>query len=159
MILDLSPSGAVATRGESDAAKFIDDQRMEAKRALSQTYTFGHAFLEALQDLIAVQEHCSGPDWDGYGAEPVRPKTIWSAYRFLEALPPGLPAPSVGAEPDGEITLEWYRSPRRTISISITEDDNLHYSALLGPNKQYGTEVFFGAVPETISDLIRRVLA
>jgi hypothetical protein len=159
VILEAPRYDAIATGGESDAARFVAEKAREARRALCETYTFGHAFYEALQGLVSVKKQCTNPDWDGYGAEAVKNQTIWSTYRFLEAIPPGLPAPSVGAEPDGDITVEWYRSPRRTLSVSISPDDNLHYSALLGPNKQYGTEVFFGAVPDTILDLIRRVHA
>lgn len=159
MILELPRYDALASGGASDLAQFIATKSREARRALCETYTFGHAFDEALQGLIHIQEQCSHTGWDGYGAEPVRNKTIRSAYRLLEALPYGLPVPSIGAEPDGDITLEWYRSPRRTVSVSVTADDNLHYSALVGPNKQYGTEVFFEEVPATILDLIRRIQA
>jgi hypothetical protein len=41
--------------------------------------------------------------------------------------------------------------------VSITPEGDLHYAALIGPNKAYGTEVFFGEVPAGILDLIRRV--
>jgi hypothetical protein len=150
---------AMASGGESEAARFVATQLREGRRALCRTYTFGHAFMEALEGLASIQAQCSRPNWDGFGAEPVRQETIWAAYRFLEALPYGLPVPTVGAEPDGQITLEWHRSPRRTVSISVASDDNLHYSALFGPNKQYGTEVFFGEAPKAILDLIHRVQA
>jgi len=157
VILEALCYDTAASGGESDAARFIALKSREARHTLSETYTFGHDLSEGLQALISIKEQCGLPGWDGYGAEPVRDKTIWSAYRFLEALPHGLPVPSIGAEPDGDITLEWHRSPRRTVSVSVTADDNLHYSALIGPNKQYGTEVFFGGVPEPILDLIRRI--
>ena len=158
MILELPRYDVISSGGESDAARFIAGKAREARQALRETYTFGrHAFHEALRELVSIKEQCRLSGWDGYDSEPVRSKTIWSAYRFLEALPPGFPTPSVGAEPDGDITLEWYRSPRKTISVSVSPDDNLHYSALLGPNKHYGTEAFFGEVPASILDLIRRV--
>ena len=157
MILEVPRYDSISSGGESDAARFVAKQAREARQALCETYTFGHAYYEALKELVSIKEHCTFPGWDGYDAEPVRRKTIWSAYRFLEALPPGFPTPSVGAEPDGDITLEWYRSPRKTISVSVSPDDNLHYSALLGPNKYYGTEAFFGEVPASILELVRRV--
>jgi len=157
MILEVPRYDAIASGGESETAHFIASQAKKAKQALCETYTFGRPFYEALKELVSIQEQCNVRGWDGYDAEPVRNTILWSAYRFLEALPPGFPAPSVAAEPDGDITLEWYKSPRRTISISVSPDDNLHYSALLGPNKHYGAEVFFGEVPASILDLIRRV--
>jgi hypothetical protein len=111
------------------------------------------------QNLATLAKRCRLPGWDGFGAEPVREETVLAAARFLQSLPHGTPPPAIGAEPDGDVALEWYRSPRRTISVSVTADGNLHYAALLGPNKQYGTEVFVGQVPEPILDLVRRVLA
>ena len=163
MILEMSAPfllyGAIASQGESETARFVAKQAEEGRRLLYQTHTFGEALFEALQGLASVNEQCSAPDWDGYGAEPVRKQTIWSAYRFLEGLPTGTLAPTIGAEPDGHITFEWHRSPRRTLSVSLSPDDYLHYSALLGPNKYYGTEAFFGELPKSILDLIHRVEA
>ena len=37
------------------------------------------------------------------------------------------------------LLFEWYKGPRRTLSISLTAVGDLHYAALLGPNKQCGT--------------------
>lgn len=104
-----------------------------------------------------MTQKCLRADWDGYGAEPVRAGTLALAYRFLGALPLGVPAPSFCAEPDGQLALEWYRSPRRLLSVSISPDGDLHYAAILGPNKAYGTEVFSGEVPRPIQDLIHQV--
>jgi hypothetical protein len=151
--------GVVTSRGESEAAQFVAEQADERRRSLWRTWTFGHAYQEALRSLESVAQRCVQRDWDGYGAEPVLPATVYAANRFLEALPPELPGPTVGAEPDGYITLEWYRSPQRLLSVSVGPDDSLHYAAILGPNKQYGTEIFFGNVPTVIIGLIRRVQA
>jgi integrase len=37
------------------------------------------------------------------------------------------------------LLFEWYKGPRRTLSINLTAVGDLHYAALLGPNKQCGT--------------------
>jgi len=110
-----------------------------------------------LGELNGLVSECGLPNWDGHGARPVLAKTIRQAQRFVEALPPGTRAPSVGAEPDGHVTLEWHRSARQTLSVSISPDGELHYAALLGASKTYGTEAFFGDVPECILVLISRV--
>lgn len=108
-------------------------------------------------ELFQTFEECHEPNWDGYGAQPVSDETYRLAYEFLAALPPGTPVPSLGAEPDGHITAEWHRSPERTLSVSISADGDLHFAALLGLTKAYGTEPFVGEVPKIISDLIHRV--
>jgi hypothetical protein len=110
-------------------------------------------------ELFQTFEECREPNWDGYGAQPVSQDTYHLAYEFLEALPLGTPAPSPGAEPDGHLTMEWYRSPHRILSVSISPDGELHFAALVGSAKIYGTEPFIGEVPKIISDLIQRVMA
>lgn len=110
-------------------------------------------------ELFETFEECREPNWDGYGAQPVSDETYRLAYEFLTALPLDTPAPSVGAEPDGHLTVEWYRSPERTLSVSISADGDLHFAALLGLTKAYGTEPFVGEVPKIISDLTHRVTA
>jgi hypothetical protein len=95
----------IASGGESDAAKFVAEKAREAWQAVYRTHTFGHAFNETLEDLTSVKDRTGQPDWDGYGAEAVGGDAVGVARRFLEALPPGLPRPEVGAEPDGDITF------------------------------------------------------
>ena len=112
---------------------------------------------KVFEELLETFEECRQPNWDGYGAQPVREETYHLAHQFLAALPLSAPLPSIGAEPDGQITVEWYRSPQRTLSVSISPDGDLHYAALLGSAKTYGTEPFIGEVPKIIFDLIRRV--
>jgi hypothetical protein len=114
---------------------------------------------KVFEELLKTFEECCQPNWDGYGARPVLDTTYQLAQKFLKALPPGTPAPSIGAEPDGHLTVEWHRSPQRTLSVSISPDGDLHYTALLGSAKTCGTEPFTGAVPKVVADLIHRVLA
>jgi hypothetical protein len=150
-------SGAIASGGESETARFVAEQAHEGRQSLRRTWTFGHAYQETLENLASISGRCSQPDWDGNGAEPVLGLTIIAATRFLDVLPSGHPGPTVSAEPDGHITLEWYRTPWRLLSVSVAPDDSLHYAALLGPNKHYGTEIFFGEIPQSILTLIQQI--
>ncbi|MGH7846548.1 MAG: hypothetical protein ACREQW_15455 [Candidatus Binatia bacterium] len=111
------------------------------------------------EELLKTFEECREANWDGYGAQAVREETYHLAYQFLAALPLSTPLPFIGAEPDGQITVEWYRSPQRTLSVSISPEGQLHFAALLGSAKTCGTEPFTGAVPKVVADLIHRVTA
>ncbi len=111
------------------------------------------------EELSEIAQQCSAPNWDGFGALPVQPETVSNVLRFLELLPTGVSAPSVGAEPDGQLTLEWHKSARRTFSISVTPDSFLHYAALVGPNRHYGTMAMLEEIPDEILTLIERVEA
>jgi|SRR5680860_688298 len=148
--------GCLRVRGFSDAARYIAQTASEGRKRLQQSVSLGVDQTRVLDELVAVWEECREADWDGHGALPVTQAAWQRAYCFLRAIPLGVQAPTVGAEPDGHITLEWYRSPRRTLSLSVSPEGDLHYAALLGPNRAYGTEAFFGDVPSTILNLIRR---
>src|SRR5439155_24277094 len=144
------------TQGFNVEAKVGAQAAQEERRRLVRTNALGN---EAVFDeLGTVWEDCREPNWDGYQAVPVDQDTLRNAYVLLESLPLGFPPPSIGAEPDGDLTLEWHRSPRHTLSVSITPIGDLHFAALLGPNRNYGTEAFFGDVPERILNLIQQVL-
>jgi hypothetical protein len=108
-------------------------------------------------ELLKTFEECRERNWDGYGARPVLGATYQLAQKFLEAVQPGTPAPSIGAEPDGHITVEWHRSSQRTLSVSISPNGDLHYAALLGKERICGTEMFRARMPQALSDLIARI--
>ena len=148
--------GFMTTAGASDTAYFIAEQVQKGRGHLQSSHTLGLGSKNLLEDLIKAAKECRSANWDGYGAAPITDETFWQAYHFLNALPFGFPTPSVGAEPDGHLTFEWHRS-RRTLSISVSPEGDLHYAALLGSSKAYGTEPFSGTIPKIILDLIHRV--
>jgi hypothetical protein len=153
----LISSASLATPGSSETAKAISTEILEGRRLLQKSQFFGSGAKGALEELFSVSEDCCAPNWDGYGAEPMSHESFVQAYRFLEALPLEMQPSSVVAEPDGHIALEWYKSPQRILSVSITPNGDLHYAAINGRSKTHGTEDFLGDVPEVIIGLINRV--
>jgi hypothetical protein len=152
-------SGGMQTFGSSGAAEYVGKQIAEGCKQLLKSNSFGAGVRVATEELQDVANECSSIGWDGYGAAPVKQETVRQAKCLLNALPLGMAAPSVGAEPDGQITFEWYQSPRRILSISVSPDGDLHYAALLGYRKSYGTEPFFGEIPSAVLELVRRVVS
>ncbi len=163
MILAMTAStlisiGSNSTGGASDAAHFVSEQLASGRRHLQSSFSLGMAGKGVFDELCEVADACGNRNWDGYDAEAISDEAYRQAYRFIESLPLGTPAPSIGAEPDGHLTLEWYRSPRRTLSVSVSPDGDIHYAALLpGPEKHYGSVTFFGETPSTILQLIKRI--
>lgn len=156
MIIEMATSfmlatGCLRSRGSSDSALYVIDQAEKGRRHLQNSFTGGK---EAFEELCDVVEQCREPNWDGYSALPVRDETYRAAYRFLESLPLGTPVPTIGAEPDGHITFEWYTSPKRLLSVSVSPEGELHYAALTGFGKTYGTELFLGEPPRILLSLI-----
>jgi hypothetical protein len=108
-------------------------------------------------ELADVFMECMDADWDGHNAMPVTFETYQLAERFLLNLPLGIRRPSIGAEPDGQLTLEWYGGVRRSLSVSIDPSGFVHYAAVVGPEREYGTKEFVDSVPSVILELIQRV--
>ena len=145
------------TAGTSDVALGIKDEHVQIIDRIQDSYALGFGGKGVFDELNAVCAECSHPNWDGYGGLPVSSHTYDNARSYLESLPLGSPPPSVGAEPDGHITLEWYNGRRRTLSVSISPDGNLHYAAILGPSTSYGTEPL-ATHAKVVEDLIHQVM-
>ncbi len=150
--------GTCGTRGNSQSAQFIAQQISRSQEDLQRAEFYFSIKKKVLPELQKVFSNAFENGWDGYSAESIKPDTYFQTISFLESLPNTLPAPTVGAEPDGFITLEWYKSPHRLLSISVSPLGDLHYAALIGQRKAYGTEAFDGEVPKEIVDLIHRVM-
>ncbi|MHB1037431.1 MAG: hypothetical protein ACYC35_21105 [Pirellulales bacterium] len=144
--------------GFSEEARFVYQAVQETRRRLRDSNALGLGG-SMRDEFAAVWEECREADWDAFQAAPVSQATLRCAYLLLESLPLGCPGPSIGAEPDGDLTLEWYVGPRRTLSVSVNAEGDLHYAAIFGPSRAYGTEAFWGEIPNGILGLIRRVFS
>ncbi len=144
-----------AIRGNTETAGYIDATTQNQKEYFDQSVTLGKR--SAYNELVAFWEECKSPNWDGYNAFAVQEVTLYKAYLFIHALPLGYPLPSVGAEPDGHLTLEWYRNPRWILSVSISPEGMLYYAALFDTESEQGWEGFWGEIPQVILGLINKV--
>jgi hypothetical protein len=145
----------IMRRGNTEIAQYLDRTSSTIGTHFRSSIVFGKQ--SAYSELATVWNECKIPNWDGYDALAIQPVTWLNTRNFIDVLPLGYPLPSVGAEPDGHMTLEWYRHPRRTLSISISPEGTLYYAALFGNNDARGTESFFGDIPKSILQLIQRV--
>jgi hypothetical protein len=142
-------------RGNSATAQYLDTTSQAKEQHFRESAAFSKQ--PAYNELIAVWNECKIANWDGCNAFPVKAQTFRNTYFFIEALPLGVALPSVGVEPDGHLTLEWYRHPRWTLSISISPEGILYYASLFGDSVEKGSEVFVGKVSQAILELIQRV--
>lgn len=149
---------SITTTGFSESARTVDGYRRREALRLRESEAFGlDSRLRA--ELEEVWEECQQPNWDGHDAIRVSVETLRNVYQLLECLPIGLHVPTISAEADGHLTLEWYRTPKRLLSVSVTPDGELHYAGKFGPNRVFGTEAFFGELPSAILGLIKKVYA
>lgn len=145
--------------GYSDetTAGFVAQEREKVFEILQMSNTLGFVAKGTFQQLDEIFEECSTEGWDGERAKPISSEVLQCAKTFLKSFPLGIEAPEIGAEPDGAITLEWYRSPNRVISISINPGGWLYYAAIIGATRRHGMDFALFDVSDDLLGLILEV--
>lgn len=129
--------------------------KLKSARAVGSSITLGEASAELLKTAIEA----SVPNWDGHGAVPVKLAALAHAEAFLEAFPTSLPQPEVSADPDGEVSFDWFFRPDVVFSLSISETGRLSYAGLFGHASTYGEESLSDRIPGTILAGLHRCMA
>ena len=159
--ISISGSGALLTEGTPGVGAVY--QRLwallqETEQRLVDSVSLGEPLQKTYKQLYQILEDCGLSDWDAYQAQPVLFESYENAKRFVRALPFSFPSPEVSAEPDGEITFEWYSTTTRVFSVSVGPHNELSYAGLFGASRTYGTEVFHDEIPEVILSHIKRTI-
>lgn len=66
------------------------------------------------------------------------------ANAITAALPPGVPQPEFGEDPDAELSLDWIRSRHRLVSVSVGAYGQLSMAWLDGTNSGHAVVDFDG---------------
>jgi len=161
MIIDFNPVAGqypgLGTRGSGEMAYYMEDQVRKNWNHFNTPHTSGGHTRDLLNSLTEVFWECADQNWDGHGAAPITLQTVCNACRLIETLPVHLAQAEIAPEPDGQLAFEWHHNSKRTLSVSVSPDGDLHFAALLGARKIYGTEPFTGSLPKTIADLIKQI--
>jgi hypothetical protein len=140
-----------------NAPPFVVRQLDEIELKFLESWA-GRTYYVTWDKIRNASAEAADNDWDGYGARPANMMAVDHALRFLRYVPAGLPDPDVSIDPDGEVSLEWYRAPRKTFSVSIGRDGRLSYAGLFGGSTLHGTEAYFAdELPGEIRSGLRRV--
>jgi hypothetical protein len=145
------------TPGVSKSAQEIRQQMEKEQSRLQESCAWGGTSQDLQTSIIQIERECGQPGWDGYDALPVSNESVRLGIRISKSLPWGFYEPTVGIEPDGQITFEWYKSPKKTCSVSVAPDGTLFYAALNGAATAYGSEPFNGSLPPAILNVINSV--
>ncbi len=150
-----SPNLWSGSRGSSNQ---IDNAVRKVHSDLQKSASVWNRFESVQDELNEVYGESSRKNWDGYGAHAVSAAALEEAKTLVQALPTTVELPEVAAEPDGSLALEWYKSPYRIFSMSVTGSGKIFYAGLFGKgSKAHGSEVFGDAIPETIIRQIQRL--
>ncbi len=106
-------------------------------------------------DLSELFADCATPGWSGERSDPIGPASAEAAAKLIDHLPSDVPDPSVGAIPEGLVTFEWYRSPKRVVLVVPNANNGVDYSIRRGNELLHGSAPFFGTLPETVLSQIR----
>lgn len=142
-------------RGFSDAAKYLTNKRNSLREWQQEAVTFSRQ--PAYDALWDAWQPCKEANWDGEGADAVEREAYQTAYLLIEALPSGVPSPTIAAEPDGHLSFEWYKHSRQLLSVSVSPDGTLYWAALVGSEDPRGSCQFDGEFPRTLLYWIGRV--
>ena len=150
LLLPMSLSGAA-----SPIAAYVEEIQRDSREQLGNSHLLG--MRGVLDQLDAVYEDCYLSGWNGNGAKAISHDVLRKARFFLESLPFGMELPQISAEPDGAITFEWYRSPNRTLSLSINPDGYVYYASLFGTSRRHGVDPVLGGISKDLITLINQV--
>lgn len=77
--------------------------------------------------------------------------TAAAALNFALQLPRWLPSPEISADPDGEISFDWFGSSGKMYSVSIDQSGRLSYAGWFREDSRtHGTEKLSEIPPEEI---------
>ena len=84
-------------------------------------------------------------------------KTLLNTLRFLKRLPSHIPLPLVVLESEREIGLDWDETPRKVLSLSINDANEIGFAALIGRRPQYGRIKNVHELPRKIQNLLEKI--
>lgn len=143
----------------SEESKVARDLVRAAVRSVETSQALFGRKASVISEIWALVNECAGPDWDSAGAEAVDRVAAFRAVDLIRALPPAVPLPEVGGEPDGSISLDWIASRNRMFSLSVGAGDRLAYAWVDGSSRGHAVDRFDGeTVPPRILQGIREIL-
>ena len=105
-----------ASFGVSQEAEAVASMLSEFDGETLQSVSLGEDKSDALKSLYKAFCEACQLGWDGHNAPSASYESYVKAEKFIQAFPANIPAPEVALDPDGEVSLEWYRAPSSFLS-------------------------------------------
>ena len=141
--------------GSSDAALMIEQAQNQIMNRFNSSVTLSRrGVIDSIYEASQSTDESEKLNGDDVS---ISQEVKDSAIRFVRNFPLGFPQPAVSGEPDGHINFEWYRSPRRVLSVSIGPSNRLYWAALIGTESPRGSARYIERIPGIILDQIARV--
>ena len=112
---------------------------------------------DVFRRLEETFRECSSDGWDGGKTKRISEEVLRNAAAFVESLPPGVEPTDTGAEADGAMSIEWYRSTGRVISVSVNPGGEIFYAAIVNGRRIHGRDSSSPGVSDDLLELIAEV--
>lgn len=103
---------------------------------------------------MAISYNRLGPDWDGYGANPMNEKSAEYACEFLNKLPPNILHPELVPEPTGDLTMVWRLNDYHLV-VGIDSDRVIAWGGTTPESSAHGSAKFGEEIPEELINLLQ----
>jgi hypothetical protein len=107
-------------------------------------------------ELWELFEDCCSDDWDEYEAKGITSECLDVGLEFLDKLPAFVTNPEVAADPDGELSFEWFKSEDMMLTVSVSSERKISYAGIFGQAKAHGVDNFGLEIPTTVLRYLSR---
>lgn len=137
----------------SDSGKISNALLDKIQRDKIRTITTPPDDVRLERELADIQQECSVPDWNGYGAKPIDRSSIQHVCKFLGMLPEGISYPELCAEPNGDLAMVWQKHGYH-IAVGIDGDGRIAWGGTGPGGRIFGDAKFSNDMPKVILDML-----
>jgi hypothetical protein len=145
------------SNAQSNQARRLLEMQEQIREHLLSSHAVRDARERLLDELNALCKEASLRGWDGYGAHPMSIGAYDFARTFIKTLPTTAPLPEVSADPDGEVSLDWFFGPRRALTVSVGPAGRCTFAWILGQRSNRGTDWIEDEIPASIVFALREL--
>ena len=145
------------TNAQSNEARRILEMQEKIRKHLLTSYSLRADREQSLGELDDLWLEASRPGWDGHGSLPLNPDAYDFAKMFIKALPITAPLPELNADPDGEVSLDWFFGDRRALSVSVGPTGRCTFAWIVGQRSSRGTDWIDDEIPASIAFALRQL--
>lgn len=104
------------------------------------------------QEIVQILDEAGHRNWDEEGSAPVSPMTAVYAMNLVNSLPITIESPTLFPMSNGKIAFQWVKTNNTALLLSVDENGNITYSAILkNGERKNGRRAFFETLPSDIA--------
>jgi hypothetical protein len=137
----------------ASTSKKLEQIKAENLEKLSSPLSAAQKWERELEDIV---RECSVPDWDGYDAKPLDEGSVQCVRAFCQKLPSAITLPNLLPEPNGDLTMEWYKNGYHLV-IGIDKQKQIAWACRTDNERYGGDGSFADSIPDSLLSLLHRI--